>query len=512
VCVVGTALGINEIACERGSPTGVTGSCGCDCDGTGYEDVMCATASACVIGTTPDINEIACENGAASGVTGGCGCDCDSAHKGALCGEDKTCAVDFTDCLNGGNPKGIWGSCACDCAGTGFEGEFCQVEEVATDAPTSAPNVDPLQEVRISETLTSTNNYAPSLSSAQICFQDGVRLCAAAELADDTPGATTMCAPSACNVTTVTTGTDGRRLTEQSVTTTINVQFLFPANTPASVIEEIQATAVSTAIGDPANSAMIQAFFSVAALETLAAMLASGDPATVALASSLDVTAFGDPTLATDVTSSNAAIEDISINPPSSTGLGPGAIAGIAVGAVGGLLALIGGAFLLTRNKSSSGPAGPTTLTPAADFDVENGVVSSNSSAMGRDLHDGGRGKSRQSSMNIADDLKNLEDNLTLGPLGAAAGAATAGAATGAKTETVFAPPGKLGVVVDSANDGPTVHSIRDSSPLLGIVSVGDKILSIDEIDCRAMSAGAVTKLMARKASQQERKIIFEKV
>ncbi|GMI25117.1 hypothetical protein TeGR_g14494 [Tetraparma gracilis] len=275
-----------------------------------------------------------------------------------------------------------------------------------------------------------------------------------------------MCAPSACNVTAVASG-DGRRLTEQSVTTTINVQFLFPANTPASVIEEIQATAVSTAIGDPANSAMIQAFFSVAALETLAAMLASGDPATVALANSLDVNAFGDPTLATDVTSSNAAIEDISINPPSSTGLGPGAIAGIAVGAVGGLLALIGGA-----------------------------------------------GKSRQSSMNIADDLKNLEDNLTLGPLGAAAGAATAGAAaaTGAKTETVFAPPGKLGVVVDSANDGPTVHSIRDSSPLLGIVSVGDKILSIDEIDCRAMSAGAVTKLMARKASQQERKIIFEKV
>ena len=74
----------------------------------------------------------------------------------------------------------------------------------------------------------------------------------------------------------------------------------------------------------------------------------------------------------------------------------------------------------------------------------------------------------------------------------------------------MHAPAGKLGVVVDSTSGGPSVHSIRASSPLIAAISVGDKILSIDDIDVRDMSAGAVTKLMARKANQQERKIVFE--
>jgi C-terminal processing protease CtpA/Prc len=77
--------------------------------------------------------------------------------------------------------------------------------------------------------------------------------------------------------------------------------------------------------------------------------------------------------------------------------------------------------------------------------------------------------------------------------------------------ETVFAPAGKLGIVVDSSNGGPTVHSIRESSPLIGILNVGDKIISIDDINVSQMSAGGVTKLMGQKAQQSERKIAFQK-
>jgi len=77
--------------------------------------------------------------------------------------------------------------------------------------------------------------------------------------------------------------------------------------------------------------------------------------------------------------------------------------------------------------------------------------------------------------------------------------------------ETVFAPPGKLGIVVDSTNGGPTVHSVRQTSPLLGIISEGDKLISIDDIDITKMSAGGVTKLMSSKAQQNERKISFQK-
>ena len=48
---------------------------------------------------------------------------------------------------------------------------------------------------------------------------------------------------------------------------------------------------------------------------------------------------------------------------------------------------------------------------------------------------------------------------------------------SGYDVETVYAPPGKLGVVVDSLVSGPQVHAVRDTSPLLGIVRVGDMIL-----------------------------------
>ena len=106
----------------------------------------------------------------------------------------------------------------------------------------------------------------------------------------------------------------------------------------------------------------------------------------------------------------------------------------------------------------------------------------------------------------ISGDLAKLETHLVgMGDADDTRGAVAASAAPASTLKTVYAPAGKLGIVVDSSANGPTIHSVRDSSPLTNSVFVGDKLISIDEVNCQSMSAGAVTKLMARKSSQPER-------
>ena len=61
------------------------------------------------------------------------------------------------------------------------------------------------------------------------------------------------------------------------------------------------------------------------------------------------------------------------------------------------------------------------------------------------------------------------------------------------------APPGKLGVIIDTTKNGPVVHQVKAGSPLEGIIYAGDRIISIDEIDTRGMTASNVTKIMAKK-------------
>jgi len=64
----------------------------------------------------------------------------------------------------------------------------------------------------------------------------------------------------------------------------------------------------------------------------------------------------------------------------------------------------------------------------------------------------------------------------------------------------VFAPAGKLGIVVDTSSDGPIVHSLYADSPLVGQVFTGDYIVAVDDEDTSDWSAHSVTKLMARKS------------
>ncbi|CAJ1945123.1 unnamed protein product [Cylindrotheca closterium] len=72
----------------------------------------------------------------------------------------------------------------------------------------------------------------------------------------------------------------------------------------------------------------------------------------------------------------------------------------------------------------------------------------------------------------------------------------------------VFAPPGKLGVVIDTPDDGaPVVHAVKDSSIIADKIQVGDKLVAVDDEDVRAMTAIKVSKLISRKSANPSRKL-----
>jgi len=83
----------------------------------------------------------------------------------------------------------------------------------------------------------------------------------------------------------------------------------------------------------------------------------------------------------------------------------------------------------------------------------------------------------------------------------------SSGLTPGAGLYDVFAPAGPIGIVVDTTKHGPAVHSLKRTSPMLGLINAGDLIVGLDDEDTRGMTAATLTRLMARKSSQKERKI-----
>jgi hypothetical protein len=72
----------------------------------------------------------------------------------------------------------------------------------------------------------------------------------------------------------------------------------------------------------------------------------------------------------------------------------------------------------------------------------------------------------------------------------------------------IMAPAGKLGVVIDTPNDGPPiVHAVKDSSPIENEIRVGDKLVAVDDEDVRRWSAIEVSKLISRKSIKPYRKL-----
>jgi PDZ domain len=73
----------------------------------------------------------------------------------------------------------------------------------------------------------------------------------------------------------------------------------------------------------------------------------------------------------------------------------------------------------------------------------------------------------------------------------------------------VRAPPGKLGMVVDTPNGGvPVVRAIKPDSVLSGSIQVGDRLISVDHRDVTNMNALEVSSLISLKQHQM-RLLIF---
>jgi len=75
-----------------------------------------------------------------------------------------------------------------------------------------------------------------------------------------------------------------------------------------------------------------------------------------------------------------------------------------------------------------------------------------------------------------------------------------------------YAPSGQLGIIVESTNEGPMVHSIKPTSPLIGLVSPGDLIKMLDDIDTTSMSAPMLTQLMVKLSKQNQRKLTLQEM
>ncbi|KAL3787240.1 hypothetical protein ACHAW5_006013 [Stephanodiscus triporus] len=72
----------------------------------------------------------------------------------------------------------------------------------------------------------------------------------------------------------------------------------------------------------------------------------------------------------------------------------------------------------------------------------------------------------------------------------------------------ICAPPGVLGVVIDTPRGGsPVVHAIKDTCPIRREICVGDKLVAVDDVDVRNMSAVDVSKLISKKSGQAKRKL-----
>jgi C-terminal processing protease CtpA/Prc len=69
----------------------------------------------------------------------------------------------------------------------------------------------------------------------------------------------------------------------------------------------------------------------------------------------------------------------------------------------------------------------------------------------------------------------------------------------------VLAPPGKLGIVIDTTVEGPVVHRVSDGSVMKHKLAPGDVITSIDGVKTEGLAAVAVHALMSARAQHQRK-------
>jgi C-terminal processing protease CtpA/Prc len=95
-----------------------------------------------------------------------------------------------------------------------------------------------------------------------------------------------------------------------------------------------------------------------------------------------------------------------------------------------------------------------------------------------------------------------------------AAAAATAGEAVEAASTKpawiVQAPPGKLGIIIDTTVEGPVVHRLSVGSVMKLKLAPGDLITSIDGVKTLGLSADAISALMSSRA-EHERSLTIQR-
>jgi len=239
-------------------------------------------------------------------------------------------------------------------------------------------------------------------------------------------------------------------------------------------------------------------------------------------------------------------------------GLSISAIIGIAVGGAAGLLLLLVGGYYCFRNKdrgtkqgysngvSDDAPIGtvkgrmndesddistladPTTdklsgrtgiggygdqSVATVDYDYskaygmggEASVVSSSGGTFGSGTHGG---QTTLGDLNPTGATASAAGFLDDGSFGNAAFRDPNAVTTKEVFLDIYAPPGKLGVVIDTPDNGvPVVHAIKDSSVIANKLQVGDKLVAVDDEDVRTMTAIKVSKLISRKSANATRKL-----
>jgi hypothetical protein len=72
-------------------------------------------------------------------------------------------------------------------------------------------------------------------------------------------------------------------------------------------------------------------------------------------------------------------------------------------------------------------------------------------------------------------------------------------------TRTFTAPPGKLGIVVDTTEDGPKVDEVGRYSALKGMLYPGEVVIGINDVNTRSMSAKRLSEVLAETSGAEVR-------
>lgn len=80
------------------------------------------------------------------------------------------------------------------------------------------------------------------------------------------------------------------------------------------------------------------------------------------------------------------------------------------------------------------------------------------------------------------------------------------------KTIVIHAPPGRLGIVIDTPDGQPAlIHAIKDTSILKQDVRVGDRLLSVDGDDTTKMSSIQISRIISQRSQNPIRTLIFSR-